>query len=211
MRDLLGRSWTTGLFVMSLLLSACGQQAVAPPTPSPTPGLPVTISPSEARFSVVGAQTGSTVLLRVEVINTDRVNGYGSLRVALALKGTGLADLARGISVASSPDPRCLLPFRTPLPMAEPSDYPGSWAVEYDVEPAGGPLLMVGPGGTLASTCVFVSVEQPSVSGAALEGAFFVYQDDGPTNGRFDVPERIRSRPLGQPMQVTIGVVEARP
>ncbi|MCS7173882.1 MAG: hypothetical protein N0A24_11040 [Armatimonadetes bacterium] len=206
------RTWVaTKSALLAVILSACSQPVVTPPPPTPTPSLPVAVDPILATFWASQLQTGSTLRVVVEAVNTDRANAYGTLRVALALRGTGLVDLGQDLSVASSPDARCALPFRGSLPRTQPSDYPGGWAVEYDVEPAGGPVLAVGPGGTLASTCVFLSVVRPGVSGATLEGVFFVYEDANPLNSRFDAAEQIRSGPLGAPMHVSLRIVEARP
>jgi hypothetical protein len=44
-----------------------------------------------------------------------------------------------------------------------------------------------------------------------LEGAFFVYQDDDPLNGRFDLGEQLRSRPLAEPLDLEIRFISGQP
>jgi hypothetical protein len=51
---------------------------------------------------------------------------------------------------------------------------------------------------------------RPGASGVTLEGAFFVYQDDDPLNGRFDLGEQLRSRPLAEPFDVEVTLLEGR-
>ncbi len=202
--------------VVVFLLAACGQQAAAPPPPSPTPTGPtpvLVLDPLQKEFTVSTLQTGSAVRLGVEVRNTDRANGYGSLRLALALQAAGLGGGLgqQDVVVLSAPDLACAL--RTVSPVASPSDYPGGWAVEFDVDPAGGPIFAVGPGGTRGPVCVEVVLVRPGVevgAGVTLEGVFFVYGDSDPPNGRYDFGERLRSRPLGEPMDITLVPLGAR-
>jgi hypothetical protein len=186
---------------------ACGQQA-APPTPPPSPSLPgLVIDPVQKRFSLPDAQTGTTLRLSVRAVNTDRANGYGGLRVALALQASGGLGQQDAV-VRAAPDLGCAL--RAVGPVASPSDYPGGWGAEYDVHPGGGATVAVGPGGFLGPVCVEVVYVRPGASGVTLEGAFFVYQDDDPLNGRFDLGEQLRSRPLAEPFDVEVTLLEGR-
>jgi len=191
-----------------LVAVACGQQA-APPTPPPSPpSLPgLVIDPLQKRFSLPDVQTGTTLRLSVRAVNTDRANGYGALRVALVLQATG--GLAQQDAVVSTaPDLGCAL--RTVGSVASPSDYPGGWGVEYDVHPGGGATVAVGAGGFLGPLCVEAVYVRPGASGVTLEGAFFVYQDDDPLNGRYDLGERLRSRPLAEPFDLELLLLEGR-
>lgn len=199
------------LTVTAALLSGCAQQAVAPPTPSPTPlGPPpgFVVDPVRKQFSLSDAQTGTVLRLAVRLVNTDSVTSYGALRMALALQATGGLE-QQDVVVGTAPDPGCLP--RTVGPVASPSDYPGGWAVEFDVDPGGGPAFAVGPGGSRGPVCVEVTLVRPGASGVTLEGAFFVYHDTDPANGRFDQSEQLRSRPLAEPLDLDLRFVSVRP
>jgi hypothetical protein len=196
--------------VASLLLAACGQQAAAPPPPpSPSPTPPgLSIDPSQKTFRFPDARTGTTLRFGVQLVNTDPVNPYGSLRLALALQAAGGLD-QQDVVVEAGPGPGCVL--RTVGPVASPSDYPGSWGVEFDVDPGGGAVFAVAPGATRGPVCVQLTVVRPGASGLALEGVFFVYQDDSPSDGRFNAGETLRSRPLAEPMDLDIRFLGGQP
>lgn len=200
-----------------LLLAACGQQTTTPVTPpSPTPPGPTPVlilDPFQKRFTVSNLQTGSAVRLAVEARNTDTTNGYGSLRLALALQASGLAGGLgqQDVAVLSAAGLACDL--QPVSPVASPSDYPGGWAVEYDIDPAGGPTFAIAANGSRGPVCVEVVLLRPGVAadaGVALEGVFFVYGDSDPPNGRYDLDEPLRSRPLFEPMDIALRRLDLR-
>ncbi|MDR7400444.1 MAG: hypothetical protein QN144_14205 [Armatimonadota bacterium] len=196
----------------AVLLAGCGWQAAAPPTPAPpTPPPAVAVDPIHKRFTVPDLQTGTAVRLLVGIQNTDPANAYGGLRTALVLQAAGLPGGLGQQDAAVLAGPGCTLGSVSPV--ASPSDYPGGWAVEYDVDPAGGPHFSVGPGGTRGPLCVEVVLVRPGVAqgtGGSLEGALFVYWDTDPQNGRYDLGEPLRSRPLAEPVDITLTVLSRR-